>query len=87
LNLADAWARVRFPNGSIDHIEFYAKYSGEVDLGPVRANRGREDTCEPTGGNTIDIPVPRPEPISLSIESGDNVGQHPGTAGLALACV
>ena len=52
-------------------MEFYAKYSGEVELGVLRSTRTGGDTREPARGYTINVLVPRPEPMPLSIESGD----------------
>ena len=57
---------------SITHIEFYARYSGEVELGVLRANpNGQGDVRDPVAGYDIIVLVPRPEPVPLSLESGD----------------
>jgi hypothetical protein len=47
--------------GSIKHMEFFAKYSGEVDLARVRAAGGAGDEDEPGAQlPIINIIVPRP---------------------------
>lgn len=59
--------------GSVKHAEFYAKFSGEVaGLGPlVPKGNGEHDRTEtPAGGFTINVLVPRPEPMPMSKEAG-----------------
>ena len=57
--------------GSIEHMEFYAKYSGEVEPGILRAAGGRSgDAAVALAGYVINTLVPRPEPLPLSLESG-----------------
>lgn len=62
--------------GSVKHMEFYAKYSGEATglspLGkPAPNGAGEHERTPIAAGYTIVSLVARPEPLPLSAESGD----------------
>jgi hypothetical protein len=56
-------------------------YSGEVEMGVLRANRGSGDVPL-FAGYVINCLVPRPEPVPSSLESGDTRPKlpRPGSA-------
>jgi hypothetical protein len=49
--------------GSIEHAEFYAEYSGEVGSRLLRGTRNGAEERVPDTAYTIKVLVPRPEPL------------------------